>query len=225
MLLRRRIREPKDQIAFGQVCFLFGLFYFFLGTRIMEGWLSDVLGRLIFSPSFWEGTTYGLAGGLVGVSLVFNLRGLTGLRRREGALRLVLRPHPSVRYVSHVLEHGEDFHRAVAEQGLEGSIAKLRESRYEPGARSRSWLKVKARLEQDFVVIGYEPGKGSHHDLGSLLVATHEDAGWRFAGSSSKAVHDVSLRIKRGEFVTIAGPSGSGKTTLALAMCGLLVGR
>ena len=44
-----------------------------------------------------------------------------------------LREHPSVRYVSHILEHGEDFQKAVIEQGLEGSVAKLRRSRYEPG--------------------------------------------------------------------------------------------
>ena len=49
--------------------------------------------------------------------------------------------------------------------------------------------------------------------------------GWRFAGASSAALDGISLRIRRGDFVTVAGPSGSGKTTLALAMCGLLVGR
>ena len=59
------------------------------------------------------------------------------LEERKRLLRLVLREHPSVRYVSHVLEHGEDFHRAVVDQDLEGSVAKLRRSRYEPGSRSR----------------------------------------------------------------------------------------
>ncbi len=80
---------------------------------------------------------------------------------------------PQVRYLSHVDEDGEDFHAAAGERGLEGIVAKLRRSRYEPGRRSRSWLKLKIRREQELVVIGYEPGKGTHKDLGALLVAVN----------------------------------------------------
>jgi bifunctional non-homologous end joining protein LigD len=58
-----------------------------------------------------------------------------------------------VRYVSHVLEHGEDFQKAVIEQGLEGSVAKLRRSRYEPGKRTRWWLKIKARRRAELVLV------------------------------------------------------------------------
>ena len=90
------------------------------------------------------------------------------LEERKRLLQLVLREHPSVRYVSHVLEHGEDFQRAVTEQGLEGSVAKLRREPLRARQADRdAWLKIKARREQELVLVGYEPGKGSHRDLGA----------------------------------------------------------
>lgn len=41
-------------------------------------------------------------------------------------------------------------------------------------------------------------------------------------GEEVKALSEVSLRVKRGEILTIMGPSGSGKTTLLSIMGGLL---
>jgi bifunctional non-homologous end joining protein LigD len=110
------------------------------------------------------------------------------LEERKRLLQLVLTPRPAVRYVSHVLEHGEAFQDAVRRQGLEGSVAKLRTSRYEPGTRSRSWLKVKSRREQELVLVGYEPGTGSHEELGSVLVATREADSWRYAGAVGSGI-------------------------------------
>ncbi|KVT95029.1 microcin ABC transporter ATP-binding protein [Burkholderia ubonensis] len=47
--------------------------------------------------------------------------------------------------------------------------------------------------------------------------------GWRavFGQSAFRAVHDVRLRLRRGETVGIVGESGSGKSTLASAVLGL----
>lgn len=104
------------------------------------------------------------------------------LEQRKRLLRSVLRDHPSVRYATHIEADGRDFYEIVDARGLEGMIAKLRTSRYEPGRRSRSWLKIKIRREQEVVVVGYEPGKGSHSDLGSLILAVRDGKEWRYVG-------------------------------------------
>ena len=46
---------------------------------------------------------------------------------------------------------------SVKSAGLEGLVAKRRNSRYEPGQRSGAWRKMRINLGQQFVIGGYTP--------------------------------------------------------------------
>ncbi|MCK0509829.1 DNA ligase D [Aromatoleum buckelii] len=60
--------------------------------------------------------------------------------------------------------------------GMEGLIGKRGDARYVAG-RSRSWIKLKCRPRQEFVIGGYtEPG-GAREGFGALLVGLYDDAG------------------------------------------------
>src|SRR5262245_6377877 len=104
------------------------------------------------------------------------------LEDRKRLLRSVLRPHPRVQFASHIEGEGVAFCEAAKAQKLEGLIAKLRRSRYEPGRRSTAWLKLKIRPEQELVVGGWTPGEGRATDLGAVAVGVYEDGKLRFAG-------------------------------------------
>ena len=121
------------------------------------------------------------------------------LEQRKRLLRSVLREHPLVRYGSHIEGDGEGFHEVVREQGLEGIVAKLRSSRYEPGRRSRSWLKIKIRREQEAIVCGYEPGKGSHAELGSLILCMYDGDELRYVGEVGSGLDARTRRQLRAE--------------------------
>ena len=51
--------------------------------------------------------------------------------------------------------------------GLEGVIAKRKDSLYEPGERSDDWQKVKLDQQQEFVIGGYRPGLNRKSKLDS----------------------------------------------------------
>jgi bifunctional non-homologous end joining protein LigD len=68
--------------------------------------------------------------------------------------------------------------KAVRELHLEGVVAKRRNSRYEPGKRSRSWVKVKFNRRQEFVVGGFKPNANGFE---SLLVGYYEAGKLMFA--------------------------------------------
>jgi bifunctional non-homologous end joining protein LigD len=69
--------------------------------------------------------------------------------------------------------------KAVRELHLEGVVAKRRNSSYEPGKRSRSWVKVKFNRRQEFVVGGFKPNANGFE---SLLVGYYEGRKLMFPG-------------------------------------------
>jgi bifunctional non-homologous end joining protein LigD len=121
------------------------------------------------------------------------------LEQRKRLLRSLLRDHPIVRFGSHVEADGEEFYEVVRQQGLEGIVAKLRSSRYEPGRRGRSWLKIKLRREQEAVVCGYEPGQGTHSDIGSLILGVYEDRQLRYVGEVGSGLDARTRRQLKAE--------------------------
>ena len=102
--------------------------------------------------------------------LIYENRDLTRLpfvqRRRIMSSVLKFRS-PSIRIVQHFETSAEEMVRAVRQQGLEGVIAKRKDSRYEAGKRSGSWAKYRLNRGQELVIGGYMPGA---HGVDSIIV-------------------------------------------------------
>jgi bifunctional non-homologous end joining protein LigD len=95
---------------------------------------------------------------------------------------------------SHHIGDGPAMSAASKEQGLEGVIAKKLGSVYEPGRRSRCWIKIKNIARQEVVIGGWLPGEGNRHGrLGALLVGVNEGGGLRFAGKVGTGFTDRVL--------------------------------
>ncbi len=72
---------------------------------------------------------------------------------------------------------------STLEHGLEGVVAKRRDSTYRPGVRADTWVKVKHVRRQSCVVVGWKGGdQGRSHQLGSLVLAVAGPDGWTFCG-------------------------------------------
>ncbi|MFZ2196311.1 MAG: non-homologous end-joining DNA ligase, partial [Thermodesulfovibrionales bacterium] len=85
--------------------------------------------------------------------------------------------------VSEAVAEGAGLFRAAVRMGLEGIMAKKRNSTYRPGTRSAEWLKIKKRQTMECVIIGYTKGRGDPEaSFGALQLALREDASLRYVG-------------------------------------------
>jgi len=95
---------------------------------------------------------------------------------------------------------GSDVLHAAAEAGMEGVVAKRRDSKYEPGRRSPNWVKVKQFRAQEIVIGGFTPGKGNREgEIGALLMGLPSPEGLVYAGKVGTGFTEETLRELRHE--------------------------
>ena len=141
------------------------------------------------------------------VFFCFDLLHFAGIDLRKSAymdrrryLAQCLLPSPLVQLV-HAADDGVALNAAALASGFEGVIGKRKESRYESGRRSQSWLKVKPTSSADFVIGGYTKGKGSRAPLGALLVGYWDQGKLRYAshvgsGFDERMLKQVKARLE-----------------------------
>jgi bifunctional non-homologous end joining protein LigD len=116
------------------------------------------------------------------VYYVFDLLYLDGydlrhvaLEQRKQALAQIIAPSDLVRYSDH-FPQGLALFEVAKKKGLEGILAKKRQSHYEE-RRSREWLKIKVTQTVDCVVGGYTDPEGSRQYFGSIVLGLYDKKG------------------------------------------------
>jgi bifunctional non-homologous end joining protein LigD len=79
-----------------------------------------------------------------------------------------------IRITESIEGDGEKMLALAGKRGWEGVIAKRTDSIYEPGTRSRAWLKLKIEFRQEFVVGGFTEPRNSRQHIGALLLGYYD---------------------------------------------------
>jgi len=129
-----------------------------------------------------------------------DLTGLPLIRRKE-FLKKILPQSPKIRCSDHVRGEGVLFFRVAREKGLEGIIAKHGESAYRIGTRSRQWLKMKTRLTQEGVIVGFTAPRGGRRHFGTLVLGVYDGdeltcIGHAGGGFEAKELAEIRARLE-----------------------------
>jgi len=122
-----------------------------------------------------------------------DITGQTILERRA-LLERIIKPVPGVQLGTYVQNEGKALFQLFKEKGMEGIIAKRKDSIYRPGKRTSDWLKIKARLQQEFVVGGFTPPKGSRKHLGAVVIGAYTGGKLRHYGYAGSGFSEKGLK-------------------------------
>jgi bifunctional non-homologous end joining protein LigD len=88
----------------------------------------------------------------------------------------------NIRVSEHIEKTGKSFFEAALENKLEGIMAKSKDSKYEPGTRSRNWLKIKIRHKDEFVICGFITDENTKDRIVSLITGTNKNGSLVYSG-------------------------------------------
>ena len=154
---------------------------------------TDAIDYFVFDLPYLEG---------------YDLRAVPLVQRRQ-LLKQLLDQHPRehVRYSADFDADAAAILESARRMGLEGVIAKRKDAPYE-SRRTDTWLKLKNKLRQEFVVAGYTDRASGEAEIGSLLLGVHDDGGKLVyvgnvgTGWNAKTAAELKQRLRKIEAST-----------------------
>ena len=98
------------------------------------------------------------------------------LEERKKKLASILMAGDALRYSDHYEKQGKALFEIAQQKGLEGILAKKRDSIYQE-RRSSEWLKIKIRHRLEAVIGGYTEPEGSRAHFGSIVLGLYDKQG------------------------------------------------
>ena len=143
----------------------------------LQNWRSEADGELIY--------------------YVFDIMWLDGkdlttvpLTRRREILQEIVPQEGLIRMSENFDTTPEQFLEEVGKLNMEGIMAKKADSLYNPGTRTKEWLKIKAQKRHEVVIGGYTQNEGSAKTFSSLLVGLYDDGQLSYIGKIGTGFND-----------------------------------
>ena len=127
----------------------------------LQNWRSEADGQLVyylFDILWLEGRD------LTGLSLI----------ERKAILKSIIPELDDIRLSDNFPANGDEFFNSVKKMGMEGIMAKRKDSSYLPGERSKDWLKIKSNKRQEMVIGGYTKNNDTSKPFSSLLLGVYK---------------------------------------------------
>ncbi len=142
----------------------------------LQNWRSEADGELLFYAFdiLWYNG--------------YDLKGLP-LIERKAILEKLIPKHSLIQYSRNFETSGIEFLEAAKRMGLEGIMAKRKDSLYATGNRTKDWLKIKANKRQEVVIGGYTRNEGTKKPFSSLLVGVFEQGKFIYTGKIGTGIN------------------------------------
>ncbi|WP_229684404.1 DNA ligase D [Flavobacterium limi] len=122
------------------------------------------------------------------------------LSHRQLILKQILPTNDDRIRLSQAFEGGIGFFETAKKMGLEGIMAKRKDSLYIPDSRNRQWLKIKANKRQEVVIGGYTKNDSSSKLFSSLLLGVYEGGELAYTGKVGTGFTDKMQREMMEQF-------------------------
>ena len=114
-------------------------------------------------------------------------------RRARLEKRLAKHAFTELRLTESIVDDGREMLDRARASGWEGIIAKRVDAPYQPGARSRDWLKLKLEFRQEFVVGGWTEPRNTRQHIGALLLGYYDHGRLIYAGNMGGGFDNAGL--------------------------------